>query len=194
MASWIVAGILLVQDTRIASGAIDVPVAVVCLRAVELAVVVLLGFSSLTIPRRPEVFIGGRPVDGQYTGSAFSRFNFNWPTSLLAYATKKNNLDLGDLPRPDHYTRSKEASAHWKTFDFKGPLWISMVLAHKWAFGVQWAMTLMTSVLQFTPQWVVLQLLRILETRKSTDKIGLEAWIWVIWLGLAIISKSVSND
>lgn len=199
-ASMTVSGILLVQDSRIATSGLPVPVLVTVLRTVELVAGVVLAFAGLLIPRRPAVFYedGGavkkqaqlRPVDAQYTESAISRFNFSWISPLLAVATRKNDLDLNDLPRVDHYRRARDVSAAWRRQGFKGPLWLDVIRAHKWTFALQWGLTLMSSVLQFMPQWVVLQLLRILERRRPGDKIGPDAWIWVIWLGVVLVIRN----
>ena len=42
---------------------------------------------------------------------------------------EKNNLDLVDLPRPDHHTRAKETTEDWERRELKGPLWISIISA-----------------------------------------------------------------
>jgi len=110
----------------------------------------------------------------------------------LLKATKKNNLDLDDLPRPDQYTRSKEVSADWKLRGYRHRLWLSVVRAHGWKFGLQWLLTFGSSILNFAPQWVILQLLRILENRIPGQTYGADIWIWVVWLGVAIVSQAVS--
>ncbi len=43
---------------------------------------------------------------------------------------------------------------------------------------------------QFRPQWVILQLLRILEARENNGEFGVDVWIWVVWLGVVIIIQS----
>ena len=125
-----------------------------------------------------------------YTVSAFSRFTFSWPSGVLALASKKKDLDLNDLGRPDHKTRAADVSADWKHRSGQHRLWISLVVVHKWAFVVQWSLTFASSVFNFAPQWVILQLLRSLEARSPDSKNGFDVWIWVIWLLVAVISQS----
>ncbi|KAI1384101.1 putative ATP-binding cassette transporter protein [Hypoxylon trugodes] len=160
------------------------------IRLAELVAAISLAVASLSLPRRPDVFLDGHPVDRLYTESAWSRFNWSWPVYLLRKATKKNNLDLEDLPRPDHYTRSKETTADWESRGFTGPLWISIVLAHKWNFAIQWILTIVTAFLNLAPQWVVLQLLNLLERRESHERVSYEAWVWVILIAVAILIQS----
>lgn len=156
----------------------------------ELVAAVCLALASLSIPRRPEVFHNGQPVDGLYTGSAWSRYNWSWPAYILSKASQKNNLDLEDLPRPDHYTRAKETSADWESRGFTGPLWISIIASHKWEFALQWILTVVTAFLNLAPQWAVLQLLHLLERRQNHEPLGYEAWVWVILIAVTSLVLS----
>ncbi len=185
------AGILLAQATQIAEPLLRNAPITFALRAAELAASVSLAISALCIPRRPDVYYQGELVDGMFTASALGRFTFNWPSGLLNLAAKKRDLDLADLTRPDGYTRATAVSANWKTRKTSGQrLWLAVVLAHFKPLVVQWVLTLVASVLNFAPQWVILQLLRFLEHRQPGEKHGLEAWMWVVWLGVAIIAQS----
>ncbi|KAI0018566.1 P-loop containing nucleoside triphosphate hydrolase protein [Xylariomycetidae sp. FL0641] len=186
----LLAAILALQDHQVAAHLLKHDAAIFSIRAAEIATIVGLAFASLSIPRRPDVYYDGKPVDRLYTESAWSRFNWSWPAGLLGLAVKKNNLDLEDLPRPDHLRRSKEATADWESRGFTGPLWLSIVYAHKWNFALQWFLTLMTAFLNFAPQFVILQLLKLLEARHGDEKLGYEAWVWVIWLLVTIIAQS----
>ncbi|KAI1772668.1 P-loop containing nucleoside triphosphate hydrolase protein [Hypoxylon cercidicola] len=183
----VLTAVLAIQDNDVAllllrQGATGV----FAIRAVEIVAAVCLAVASLSIPRRPDVFYEGQPVDRLSTGSAWSRYNWSWPTYLLRKAAKKNNLDLEDLPRPDHYTRSKETTADWESRNFTGPLWISIVAAHKWLFALQWILSIFTAFLNLAPQWVVLQLLTLLE-QKSHERLSYEAWVWVILIAVSLL-------
>ncbi|KAI1739122.1 P-loop containing nucleoside triphosphate hydrolase protein [Xylaria scruposa] len=182
--------VLAVQDNRIAVHLWKHDSTIFAIRIAEIVTVVCLGYASVTIPRRPDVFYEGELVDRLYTASAWSRYTWSWTSSVLGAATKKKNLDLADLPRPNHYARSKDAVAQWESHGFTKPLWISVILAHKWAFAVQWGLSLAAAVLNFAPQWVVLQLLHLLEKRVGNERVGYEGWMWAIWLMVAIIAQS----
>lgn len=161
------------------------------LRIVQIVATLGLAAVSLCIPRRPEVFDeDGKPIDRMYTSTALNRFTWGWPSYLLKMASKRNQLDLDDLPRPDHYTRAAELSADWKKRASKRQLWQAIILAHKMALAKQWLLTLITSFLNFGPQWVILQLLRILENRGSQENYSLSVYMWVLWLGIVIIAQA----
>ncbi|KAI0126931.1 P-loop containing nucleoside triphosphate hydrolase protein [Xylariales sp. AK1849] len=181
---------LAVQDNQVADHLLKHDPGVFAMRVVEIVTMIGLGYSSLSIPRRPDVFQDGHIVDRCYTESAWSRFNWSWPAYVLGIGAKKNNLDLKDLPRPDHLSRAKETTLDWQSRNFSGPLWISIMSAHKFKFATQWVLTLISSFLNFAPQWCVLQLLRILERRTTREPLGYDAWMWVIWIAVAIIAQS----
>ncbi|KAK3903780.1 P-loop containing nucleoside triphosphate hydrolase protein [Staphylotrichum tortipilum] len=185
------AGILLAQATKIAEPLLRSAPTTFALRAAELASSIFLAVSALCLPRRPDVYYQGELVDRMFTASALTRFTFSWPSGLLNLAAKKRDLDLADLTRPDQFTRATAMSASWKTRKTGGQrLWLALVLAQFKPLVVQWVLTLVAAVLNFAPQWVILQLLRFLEHRQPGEKHGLEAWMWVVWLGVVIIAQS----
>ncbi|KAI0409773.1 P-loop containing nucleoside triphosphate hydrolase protein [Xylaria palmicola] len=184
------AGVLAVQDNYVGLHLWKHDGSIFAIRIAEIITVVCLGFASLTIPRRPDVFYEGELVDQLYTVSAWNRYNWSWASGVLGLAKKKKNLDLSDLPRLNHYARSKDAVAEWERHNFDHPLWISVILAHKWAFVLQWGLSLAAAVLNFAPQWVVLQLLHLLEQRVGHERVGYEGWMWALWLMVAIIVQS----
>lgn len=151
---------------------------------------VLAAFSGLSIPRRPEVFHDGKLVDGMYTVSAWGRYTFSWCAHLLRLSRTKNRLELEDLAKMDHLTRSKDLSKAWADRKHTKKLWIEVFLAHKVAFIIQWVLTLLQAFGNFAPQFVIYHILMILEKRKPGDSVTVEAWIWVVTLTLATIGAA----
>ncbi|KAJ4418671.1 hypothetical protein N0V85_001359 [Neurospora sp. IMI 360204] len=190
LSSAVLSAILFVQGADASESLWDHNRTLFVLRAVELALAGSLAVSSLSIPRRPDVYIDGEPVDRMFTVSALSRFIYAWPSKLLDLAVKKKDLDLTDLNRPDHFCRAADTSADWKRRNYRHNLWLSVILAHKKAFSLQWALTLCTAFLNFSPQWVILQLLRILENPQVGSSYGFGVWYWVFFLGVAMIVQS----
>jgi hypothetical protein len=140
---------LLFQDTLMQSDGVDHSLGTsgqLGLRLAQLVIVTLAGFSSISIPRRPEVFHAGKPVDGMYTVSAFERYTFAWVAHLLALSRSKNRLELDDLPKMDHHTRSKDLSEEWATKTRTRKLWIEIFLAHKGPFMLQVSDTSLASI------------------------------------------------
>ncbi|KAF2970424.1 hypothetical protein GQX73_g3089 [Xylaria multiplex] len=181
--------VLAVQGNQVVVRLWKHDIAIFTIRVAEILTALCLGFASLTIPRRPDVFYEGELVDRLYTVSAWSRYNYSWPSKVLGLAIKKD-LNLSDLPRPNHYARSKDAVEQWERHGFTHSLWISIILAHKWGFAIQWFLSLVGAVLGFAPQWVVLQLLHLLEQRQGNERVGHEGWMWALGLMVVIIVQS----
>lgn len=191
-------GILGTQDGILSlegsSGGSIGPVAPFTLRVVQIALTIFTGFAHLLIPRRPEVFSkDGKLVDSLYTTTALGRYSFAWASQILNIANKQGVLALSDLPRPDHFTRAKSVTEAWIQANRSGKLWKKVFLAHKWAFIMQWILTLLQSFGNVAPQFILLHILRLLEERDaggSGTSIAAEAWIWVLSLGLSTIVAS----
>ncbi|KAH6634154.1 P-loop containing nucleoside triphosphate hydrolase protein [Chaetomium sp. MPI-SDFR-AT-0129] len=187
----VLAGILLNQGTEIGEPLLRSAPWLFALRVVELVVAIFLATSALCIPRRPDVYYQGKLVDRMHTASALDRFSWAWGSNLLDLASKKKDLDLEDLTRPDHLSRASSVSARWAVETKPGRrLWISLVIANKRALIQQWFITFVSSILNFGPQWVTLQLLRLLEDRVPGTEHGIQAWMWVVWLAVVIIAQS----
>ena len=162
----------------------------IVLRVSELVLSIFAAVASVSLPRRPEVFYNGVQVDNMLTGSALEKFNFTWVGPMLQLAKKTKHLDLKDLPKMDHYTRSKDLSRAWTAKEHPRKLWIEVFLAHKWPLSTQWLLTLLQAFGNFAPQFTTFHILRILENRIPGSQAPYEAWIWVILLTIASIGAS----
>ncbi len=179
--------VIFLQDARLSQTRSGIgPVAPFVLRLVQLALTICTGLAHVSIPRRPPVFIEGRPVDSGKNVSALYRYSFAWCFPLLVLATKKGSLDQDDLPRPDNATRAKSLIQKWlekwSQSNDTNKLWVKLALQHKWALSLQWLLTLTQSFGNVAPQFVLLHLLRLLEKRQAGKSVSSEAWIWVLAL------------
>ncbi|KAL0935128.1 ABC bile acid [Colletotrichum truncatum] len=157
-----------------------------------LAVSLALTATSVFLPRRPDVFYGGRIVDRMDSVSAYKRFTWSWCDDLLDTATKQNDLEVTDLPKPNHWTRAGDSSATWKSYNFKSDsnLWWSIIWAFRVPLAIQWAIALTKSFLSLAPSFVTLQILTALERRRPGDPLPVDVWMLVFWLGLAILADA----
>lgn len=164
------------------------------LRIAEFVALVSLGFSSIAIPRRPDVFYHGRLVDQQLTISVLSRFTWSWPAALIRLAAERNDLDLQELPRPGQSARVQDITKAWKADSYESPrpLWKALLLFHRRKFASQWLFAILQSVSSLAPQWVIWQLLRLFE-RRHLEPLDGEAWIWVALLGVSVTTQAVST-
>lgn len=194
MSGLILSFVVLTQDSQAFDELLELYPLVFGLRVVEIVAILGVSMAGILLPRRPDVYYKDELVDCMYSTSAYGRFTFSWSNNLLALSTKKQTLDLVDIPRPDHNTRSEDVARAWKENGYSSRrLWLSVIRAHAFDFAMQWILTIIGAFLNFAPQWVILQLLRILETQGSDEPRGIDVWIWVLWLGMSIIAQSVCS-
>ncbi|TAQ84026.1 hypothetical protein B7494_g7650 [Chlorociboria aeruginascens] len=160
------------------------------LRVAQVILPICTALAGVSIPRHPHLFLGGKPVDRLAAVSALSRYSFGWCTYLLRFAIDSKKLDLGDLPKMDHHTRSEDLTDMWKSKRHTRRLWMEVALAHKWPIIQQWSLTLCQAFGLFAPQFVLLHILRVLEKRQNGQDLGYEAVVWVIALFVFTIAAS----
>lgn len=161
------------------------------LHGTELSVLLCLAMTGISIRRRPDVYLDGKVVDKMRTASALSRFTWSWPDDLLRLAADKNQLELDDLPRPSQRLRAQKLTQAWEDHRFQGPLWVSIIRAHKFAFLTQWIGTILAAIAGIGPQWAVLRLLQHLEVRGRDENLGSnDSWLWVVLIGATILVQS----
>ena len=160
------------------------------LGAAQFAMGLLSLSACISLPRRPVVFIGnGRPVDAQFTTSAYSRYTWGWCLPILKLASRKT-FEMEDLPRPDHFTRAQNLQESLNYWNRPGKLFKLLLTTHYVAITNQVVLTVLESSFGFAPQLAMYNLLRLLELRKNGEDIGLKAWVWVFALGLGLVIRA----
>ncbi|KAI1279478.1 P-loop containing nucleoside triphosphate hydrolase protein [Xylaria sp. FL0933] len=158
------------------------------LGALEVVNALCLALSSISIPRRPEVFHHGKPVDRMLTDSALSHLTWSWATAVLRLAEAKNSLHVDDLPLLGWKLRAQSVDEGWRNSHHGGTLWINLVRIYKWDFTVQFAGSMVSAFLAVGPQWVMLQFLRFLgDGNQHHPEAG---WAWVICIGVTIVLQT----
>ncbi|KAL4914338.1 P-loop containing nucleoside triphosphate hydrolase protein [Aspergillus aurantiobrunneus] len=147
---------------------------------------------SILIPRRPNVFVDGHPVDRELSVSAYNRFTYGWATTLLQYAGRNKGLDTDDLPRLPFAARAEAVHARLEHFQAQGrrKLWVALALRHARTLVVQGILSLIVCVLGFGPQVALYKILTTLEERAGHSADSTEAWLWVCVLGLLLALAS----
>ena len=163
------------------------------LSVASIVAAVCVFLASVAFPRRPQVFVEGRVVDGLHTVSAHSRYTYGWATTLVAIAKKKKDLEVGDLPRPGHSVRSADQAASWRANKLDGAVWKSLLSMYRWPFIKQWTLAIANSLLTYLPWWITQKLLEKLERRVPGEPAGADIWTLVAWLGLGSLLSSVGN-
>ena len=162
----------------------------IALTAVQLGVAAILSLTLLCLPRRPSVFHNGRPVDAQFTVSAFGRYTFSWASPVLAMARKNRGLSLDLLPYLAQYTRADFLQYRYNHETKKDRLWKGMLFNFRWVFLQQLTLVVLVSATQFAPQYAMLHILRLLEQRSDGAGVAAIAWAWVVGLGVAMLITS----
>lgn len=162
----------------------------IALTAVQLGVAAILALTLLCLPRRPSVFHNGRPVDAQFTVSAFGRYTFSWASPVLAIARKNRGLSLNMLPNLAQYTRSDFLQYRYNHETKKNRLWKGVLFNFRWVFLQQFTLVVLVSATQFAPQYAMYNILKLLERRSEGAGVATIAWAWVVGLGLAMLVTS----
>ena len=151
---------------------------------IQIAVSFVLACVCILLPRRPDIFRKGKPVDQQFTGSFLGRITFMWAGPLLRFTKQNKSLSIDQLPELDHVTRAKYLR---QTFEERANksrrLWKTIIMAHLPALMQQFIFVTLSCFLNFAPQLALLQILRALEVQAQGSSEPARAWIWVFGLG-----------
>lgn len=144
-------------------------------------------FALGTVPRRPDVYSKGSLVDQQYSVSLLSKISFSW-NSLVFDISKKRQLEMEDLPKLDHLTRSENLHHLFNSKVTEGRLWWKLLKFLYIELAQQWALVLISAVLALFPQYMMYNLLQRLEQPRTpeTQMSSTLAWALALCLSLAL--------
>lgn len=156
----------------------------------QLAVGAAVSVLYILLPRRPDVFRDGKPVDRQFTVPLLSRLTFAWTDHLLKYAVANRGLEIDDLHVIDNATRSVNLRANLESIKGSRPLWKSLFITHWETLAIQHSLTVAQACLAFAPQVALLGILQSLEDRENGEELEWKTWTWVVLLGLLMMFAS----
>lgn len=145
-------------------------------------------FALGTIPRRPDIYSNGALVDQQYTVSLLSMISFSW-NSLVFDISKERQLEMEDLPRLDHLTRSRNLHNEFISRDSEGRLWWRLLKFHWVQLAQQWCLVLISAVLALFPQYMMYNLLSGLEQPRTPELGNSKTLAWA----LALVSNTLKT-
>lgn len=176
--------VLAVVSIRQSHDAVD-PQTVASL-SIQGGLVALIFVSCLSIERRPVVFVNGRVVDEEYTASVWRKFTFQWTWPTLNYAKKNKGLKLENVPLlPDHVRAPTLLRAFHESYKFKY-LWMRVLWYFRGGLLLTTFLISFAAVLQFGPQLAMLNILKLLEQKEPGDQLNIQAYFWVIGLGVSM--------
>ena len=153
----------------------------------QATLLVVVFISSLAIQRRPDVYVGEKRVDGQFTASVWDKYTFQWTWPSLDYARKNKGLKLEDVPLLPGGLRASILSKQFhRSYVFRR-LWMRLLWYFKWGLLLSTSLVSISALLQFAPQLAMLNILRLLESKAVGEKIAFEAYLWVIGLGISML-------
>lgn len=150
----------------------------------------LCALFSVLLPRRPDVFYNGKPVDRELTVSAFGRYTFSWASDILNYTVKNRTLELDDLPKLRFAKRAAQLRTDFERARGTRKIWKALLFAHWQSLLLQLCLTLIIGILTFGPQTALFNILSALEARGSDTWQPWQAWIWVLALGALMLLHS----
>ena len=161
----------------------DLNVALLSTQGALLAVILS---SSLSIKRRPDLFLQERKVDGQYTASIWGKYTFTWTWPTLAFARGNKELKLEDVPVLADRSRSQTLLKNFHESYKFSRLWTRILWFSRGGLLLTTFLISFAALLQFGPQLAMLNILTLLEARLPGQKIATEAYFWVIGLGISM--------
>jgi hypothetical protein len=136
-------------------------------------------------PRRPVVYHEGKPVDAEHTASLWSRYNFLWPLPLLYRARSGKKLEMEDYPHLSHYSRAQDLFDHFNSLTTTGSFAKRLFVAHGPQFMWLSGLAVIDAFLNLAPQFVMYNLLLLLQQRDSGIDVAYLPVFWAVGLGLA---------
>lgn len=127
---------------------------------VQIGAAILAFLCAINIPRRPNVYNEtGELIDQMRSVSIYSRYSYGWANSLLWKAAVEGRLNEGDLPKMDARRRASylEESFHALGNSKDVSLLMHLTKAHAPVLILQLILTLITTILTFSPQLFLYQ-------------------------------------
>lgn len=125
-------------------------------------------YASVSLPRRPELYLEGKPVDYQFTDTFFGRISFSWAGPLLKSAIKNQTSEIDNLPALDYATRFTNLRDVFDKAKKPGEKFLENACTSIcFSLISQALLVVCMSIFNFAPQYCLLKILRSLENRSS---------------------------
>lgn len=147
-------------------------------------------FALGTIPRRPNVYSKGNLVDQQYTVSLLSKISFSWNSHVFGIS-KQRQLEMEDLPKLDHLTRSENLHRMFTLRKTQGRLWWKLLKFFYIELAQQWGLVFISGVLALFPQYMMYNLLQGLEQPRTPETQMSTTLGWALALCLSLALDSI---
>jgi ABC-type multidrug transport system fused ATPase/permease subunit len=160
----------------------------------QIVAAIIRGLGCLLIPRRPDVYRGGKLVSREQTVSLLTKHTFGWATEQLLNASSGAAFEPDSLPRLSSLYRSQNQAARLeKTLAVQGTLRDALFRIYKAPLILQALLVALSSALESAPQVALYMALKSLEKQQAGEP-GQQPWIWVLALGASkILTPALSS-
>ena len=147
--------------------------------------------SSVSLRRRPSVYVNGRKVDDMYSATLLSRLTWNWAWELPMFAQRWSKIDFDDMPVLPHWVRAHYLAALWGRVHNSRPLGLALARIYWKSVALQWMLAALHGATTVAVYWATLKLLETLEKTAAGRQIPPVAWLLVLWICLSTICGEV---
>lgn len=155
--------------------------------------------SNLLVPRRPELFHHGTPVDREYSTSYLGWLTFSWIAPWLK-AMRTGTVRISNLPRLGYGLRAESAlhtccrMVNSGTAGAQG-LWVVILRSELGLLSLQAMVTLGSSVLGFVPQFAVMRILATLEeSQQQGERNEARLYTFLVLLCLSTMATAILDS
>ncbi|RHZ63461.1 uncharacterized protein CDV56_108862 [Aspergillus thermomutatus] len=162
--------------------------------ALSLCAIVL----NLLVPRRPDVFHNGTPVDREYSTSYLEWLSFSWIAPWLK-TMKSRTVRISDLPELCYSLRAESAlrtcfqMMSGGTAGARG-LWMVILRSELGLLSLQGIITLSSSLLGFVPQFAVMRILATLEKSRQGERDEARLYAFLVLLCTSTMATAVLDS
>ncbi len=161
----------------------------IAITSTERACALSIAIACLTLPRRPAVYEDGRLVDQQNGASVISLLSFSWYPFYQPSFYSFDSLRLLNVPITPLAQRIRTVRRDFIQCASGDMLLSQLAWAWRSSFSMQWTLTLLHSMSQFSGQYLLQRLLGCLEQPHSQQQ---HAMGYALCLGLALLSENMS--
>lgn len=154
--------------------------------------------SNLLVPRRPDVYYHGTPVDREYSTSYLGWLGFSWIAPWLKMMGSCT-MRINELPQLGYSLRSKSALQTCYQMMSAGVtgaqgLWMGVLRSELGLLTLQGVITLSSSLLGFVPQFAVMRILATLEISKQGERDEARLYAFLVLLCTSIIATAILDS
>lgn len=155
----------------------------------------VLLIAGITLPRRPSVFFDGVEIDRSRTVSGAVRYTWSWAWRLYIKAIRTGVIDVEDLPRLDSELRAADVRITLGSYNFDPhteSIWKLIWRANHGLLIWIWTLSAVKAVAMALCSWILLQLMRMLDSKVPGEAATAEMWMMIIWWLVAVLAVHVS--